>query len=216
MRTATLAKLALTASVGFGSLITLADTAQAKPPAQQGGIVLTTPTTKPDPHPGPLQGEIVLPQGDPQPDPPFEPELPLADAPDECPQPQCDKAPPPQDEDPEDACDTIALCDEITDVPDCTHGCDGDPDPECNPLQAACDKVPPPGDDPGDEDGCEDDLVADLCPEPGDEPGDEPETGDDDRGSLPHTGATIAGLVVAGTGLTGLGAALKRLGRRNR
>ena len=225
MRTAPLAKLALTASVGFGTLFGLAGTAAAETPPHQGGMVLTTPTTTPDPHPGPIQGEIVLPADpDPDPDPPFEPELPLSDAPedDDCPQPQCDLAPAPQDDDdPEpDPCGEIALCDEITTEPDCTHGCDEDPDPECHPLQASCDLTSnpdEPGEDPGDEDGCDDDLVADLCPQPGDEPdepGDEP--GDGGRGGLPRTGGTILGLVAAGSGLTGLGAALRRVARRDR
>ena len=212
MRTASLAKLALTAAVGFGALVGLADTAQAEtPPHQGGGLVLTTPTTKPDPHPGPqVEGQLVLPQDEPDPEPPIDPDLPIANPqghgdPDPCPQISCDLEQPEPGDDPDPGqCGQIALCDELTNPePGCnlTHGCE-DPDPECHELQASCDLTDRP-DEPGDD--------------PGDEPGDEPDEGDEgDRGSLPRTGATIGGLVLAGGGLTALGGALKRLGRRSR
>ena len=211
MPTATLAKLALTASVGLGTLITLAGPARAETPPQQGGMVLTTPTTTPAPDPiPPVDGHIALPEADPDPEPPVDvPDLPLADPqgpgdPDPCPQISCDLELPDAGDEPDDpgACDTIALCDELAQPePGCTltHGCEA-PTPECPGPQASCDLT----DDPGEPDGEEPD---------GEEPGGDDGSSGGDRGSLPRTGATLGALLLAGTGLTGLGAVLRRSGR---
>lgn len=207
MRTSRTAILSCAALFGIGTLIGQASPAFAETPAHQGGgMVLTTPTTKPDPHPGPVvHGDIVLPQDDPDPQPPIDPDLPIANPqghgdPDPCPPIQCDLQLPDGGEDPEpDPCDPAGVCDEIAQPdPGCnvTHGCD-DPDDEPDCEGPSCDR-PDDGSTDGTTDG---------------EQGTDGST--DGRGRLPHTGGDVLTLAGAGIGLTGIGAALKRLGRRD-
>jgi hypothetical protein len=222
MRKAMVAKLSLTAAVGLGTLFH-AGTAQAETPPKQ---LDQTGDIKWAPAPPTTIGPIVANPVDPDPDPPFDPDLPIAQPEaDDCDQPSCDKAPVPQ---PEPECNPIALCDEITSDPGCTwtHGCPEDPEPECNELLANCDEITS---DPGcnvthgdcDEDGG--DEGTDGGDEGTDDGGDESTTGGStdgeptdggSGGSLPRTGAEMATWAVAGLGLTGIGAALRKLGKR--
>ena len=230
MRKATFAKLSLTAAVGLGTLVGQATIAHAGPP-QQGTLVLDqsgdsiedfapAPTTT-VPH---FPGVIVHPE-DPEPDPPFDPDLPIAQPEaDDCDFP-CDKAPVPQDPEPE--CNPMVLCDEITSDPGCTwtHGCE--PDPECNPM-VLCDEITSDpgcnvthGDcDEGTDDGGTDGGTDGETDDGGDEgttddgtTGGTTDGGGSDGGSLPRTGAELATWAIAGLGLTGVGAALKKLGK---
>ena len=222
MRKATFAKLSLTAAVGFGTLFH-AGTAQAQTPPKQldqtGDIVWAPapPTTM-----APIPADPV----DPDPEPNFDPDLPIAQPEaDDCDQPSCDKAPVPQP-DPEPECNPHALCDEVTAEDDCTwtHGCPEDPEPECNDLLANCDEITSDpgcnvthGDCGGSDDGGTD------GDESTDDGGDESTTGGDESttgggsgsgGSLPRTGAEMATWAIAGLGLTGVGAALRKLSQR--
>jgi LPXTG-motif cell wall-anchored protein len=236
MRKATVAKLSLTAAVGLGTLLGQATSAQAETPPYQPGdkvFVPAPPTT--------IKPLVAVPV-DPDPEPPFDSDLPLTLPEDDCDQPSCDKAPPPQG-DPEPECNPIAVCDEITSDPGCTwtHGCPEDPEPECNPI-AVCDEITSDpgcnithgscddggtdggdegtdGGDEGTDDGgdetpdCDDtpNGPAELCEEGTD--GDETDGGTG-GGTLPKTGAEMATWAIAGLGLTGMGAALRKLGKR--
>jgi hypothetical protein len=222
MRSATLAKLALTATVGIGALVGQATIAQAGPAPQGPGSMQIGPHT--DPTIPPLKGDkvsppttvdpggvIVMPQPEPNPDPPFEPaDLPIAQPePDTCDQPSCDKAGPKADPEPDPTgCNKLlANCDEITSAdPGCqlTHGCpDEDPDPEpCRSdldARTQCDR---PGDDGGSDGGTT---------------GGETTTSEEDHGGrLPHTGADAMALVGLGLGVGGAGVVLRLLGRRGK
>ncbi len=124
--------------------------------------------------------------------------------------PNCDKAPPPQDDDdPEQPFDPDLPLDGPDQGCQLTHGCPGE-------------------DVPGDEDEpCRSDLDARTNCEGGTDgtPTDDGTTGGTDgtdggttggsSGRLPKTGVEIMGLVGLGAGGLGLGAVLKRLGRRS-
>jgi hypothetical protein len=236
MRSATLAKLALTATVGIGALVGQSTFASAGTP-QGPGTVKVGPHT--DPTIPPLKGDftspttpttvdhgvIVLPDPEPQPDPPFDPDLPIAQPDDEpCTLPSCDKVGPHGDDDPTGCNKLLANCDEIDSDPGCTltHGCpDDDPEPEpCQSDHGARTQCDPP------EEPCRSDHDARTqCDPPGDDGGtDGGTTGGGTTGGgttggggrLPHTGSDAMARVVAGLGIGGLGVALKRLGRRNR
>jgi LPXTG-motif cell wall-anchored protein len=223
MRSALLAKLALTATVGIGALVGQATIAQAGPAPKGPGSIQIGPHT--DPTIPPVNGfkvsppttvdpggVIVMPQPEPDPDPPFEPaDLPLAQPEaDTCNQPSCDKVGPQGGSDPDPGsggCNKLlANCDEITSAdPGCqlTHGCpDEDPDPEpCRSdldARTQCDR---PGDDGGSDGG---------------DDGGETTRSKGHSGRLPHTGADAMALVGLGLGVGGAGVVLKRLGRRNR
>ena len=236
MRKATFAKLSLTAAVGIGTLVGQATIAHAGPPKQAEVLILDqsgdtiddyapAPTTT-IPH---FQGEIVNPN-QPDADPPFDPDLPIAQPEDDCPQPKCDAAPAPQD--PQGECNPNVLCDELT-SDDCTwtHGCP-QPDPECPPI-VLCDELTSDpgctithgecdGDDEGTDGGDEgtDEGGDEGTDDGGDEGTDGGTDGTNDEGgtgggSLPRTGAEMATWAVAGLGLTGVGAALKKLSKRH-
>lgn len=199
-RTAT---LVLTGALGFGSLVGLAAPALAETPPHEGpGMVLTLgeddggldgpgDIAQPEPAPQPPQDKAPVPQPDPEPQP--------QPGPGDLVQPAGDPDP---DPDPD-------LPDGPGDLADggchATHGCEpegpgdltdhpGDED-DCHPLAASCD-------------------LTDR--EPGGSGGDEPGVLDhtEDRGALPRTGAGLAALALAGSALTGLGAALRRAARR--
>ena len=228
MRSATLAKLALTATVGIGALIGQADVASAGP----GPIIKAAPTTPTTIKPIPadpadycdfhlcLESTPV----DPQPDPPFDPDLPIAQPEDDdCPaqMPNCDKAPPPQDDDdPEQPFDPDLPLDNPDPGCNTTHGCPGDEVP-CSSEDDARTQC---------EEPCRSDHDARTHCDEGGTDGDTPDGGTDggtdgtptDGGTtggsgarLPKTGVEIMGLVGLGAGGVGIGAALKRLGRRN-
>lgn len=220
-RTAT---LILSGALGVGSLVGLAAPALAEtPPAQGTEVVLAlgdggggfdgpgeiaqpepapqppqdkapVPPPDPEPQPKPLPGpgEIAHPAGDPGPDPLPDEELPIA-------HPEHDGPGLPdgpddlKDKDPVEPCNPLqATCDIA--IPE-------DEDDDCHPLQATCELTEPgpSEDEPGGTDGGE---------------GSEVQSGGEDRGPLPRTGAGLAGLAVAGSALTGLGAALRRVARR--
>ena len=232
MRKATFAKLSLTAMVGLGTLVGQATMAQAGPPQTNGGVIIAQPTTTTTIKPIPADpvgpcGQIDCDQADEvDPDPPFDPDLPIAQPEaDDCDQPSCDKAPVPQP-DPDPECNPHVLCDEITSDPGCTwtHGCP-QPDPEC-PEIALCDEITS---DPGCTLTHGDCGGGDEGTDGGDEGTDGTTGGDDgtdgttgggqgtDGGghdSLPRTGAEMATWAIAGLGLTGVGAALRKLGKR--
>jgi hypothetical protein len=241
MRSATLAKLALTATVGIGALVGQSTFASAGTPQGPGTVKVaphTDPTippkkgdfTSPTPPttvaPG---GVIVLPDPEPQPDPPFDPDLPIAQPEDQpCHLPSCDKAGPHGDDDPTGCNKLLANCDTIDSDPGCTftHGCpDDDPEPEpCQSDQGARTQCDPP------EEPCRSDHDARTqCDRP-DDGGTDGGTTDggttgggttgggtdgDHGGRLPHTGVDAMTILARGLGLSGAGVALKRLGRRN-
>jgi hypothetical protein len=226
MRSATLAKLALTATVGIGALIGSANLASAGV-SPTGGTMKVAPHVDPGPKDKlapvpttsttitPMGGVIVNPDPEPQPDPPFDPDLPIAQPePDDCyPQVSCDLAPVPQDVD--HGCNELLVnCDELAQPePDCntTHGCPGEPcvDEHGNPDCLT------DGGGTGGTDG------TDGTDGSGDEGTTGGSTGGTDGtdghgGRLPHTGLDTMAMVGMGLGLTGAGAALKRLGRRSK
>jgi hypothetical protein len=224
MRSATLAKLALTATVGIGALVGQATFASAGTPQGPGSIQVGPHT---DPTIPPLKGDftspttpttidhgvIVLPDPDPQPDPPFDPDLPIAQPEDHpCNLPHCDEIGPGDGGDPTGCNELLASCDEIDSDPGCTftHGCPGD---ECTP-------VPGGPDCPGDEPCQSDHGARTQCDPPGDDGGtDGGTTGGgttDGGGHLPHTGVDTMAMVGLGLGIGGVGVALKRLGRRSK
>jgi hypothetical protein len=224
MRSATLAKLALTATVGIGALIGQSTMASAGPGPQQGSVKLgPAPTTTIKPIPADpadycdfhlcLESTPV----DPQPDPPFDPDLPIAqpEDDDDCPaqMPNCDKAPPPQDDDdPEQPFDPDLPLDGPDQGCQLTHGC-------------------PDEDEPGDDEPCRSDHDARTNCEGGTDGttdggtdgttdgttdgGTDGTTGGHD-GRLPKTGVEVMSLVGLGAGGVGIGAVLKRLGRRSK
>jgi LPXTG-motif cell wall-anchored protein len=234
MRSATLAKLALTATVGIGALVGQAAIAQAGPaplgpssfevgphpdptiPPIKGNKV--TPPTTVDPG-----GVIVLPEPDPQPDPPFDPQPPIAQPTgDACNLPSCDKVGPQGDPDPDPkpGCNKLlASCDKITSDPGCTltHGCPGeDPEPDPEPCRSdlgARTQCEPPTTDGGGDGGT--DGGGDGGTDGGTTTGGGT-TGGDHGGKLPHTGVDAMAMVGLGLGLGGVGAALKLLGRRKK
>ena len=217
MRSATLAKLALTATVGIGALIGQSNIAAAgNGPVIKAGPATTT-TIKPIPADPADYCDFHLclesTPADPQPDPPFDPDLPIAqpEDDDDCPaqMPSCDKAPVPHDDDEPDFDPDLPL---------------GDPDPGCN-VTHGC---------PGEDEPCssEDDART-QCDRPGDSDGGTtgpPEGGTDGTdgtdgqatdggttgggGRLPKTGVEIMSLAGLGAGGIGIGAALKRFGRK--
>jgi hypothetical protein len=255
MRSATLAKLALTATVGIGALIGQATLASAGPGPQPGSVKLgPAPTTTMKP----LEADPVdycdihlcLPADEVDPEPP-KPCGPIDCLPAEEVEPQS-----------QDECEGPS-CTEIDDKdgPGCkwTHGCPPDEDP-CVPDEG---RPPCPGDDPCGGDQAARRHCEDPCDEPGPtrslddcDPCDEPElprhAGDDDCGGgtdggtdgttdggtdgttdggtdgttdggtdgpggrLPKTGVEILSLVGLGAGGVGIGAVLKRLGRRSK
>jgi LPXTG-motif cell wall-anchored protein len=216
MRKATFAKLSLTALVGLGTLVGQASAAEAGPPQPNGGVIIAQPTTT---TMKPLKAAPAEPKScgaidcmeatevDPQAD------LPVVQ-------------PEPQPEPPQDAgCNPNVLCDEITSDPGCTwtHGCP-QPEPECPDIVASCDLTSDPGctithgECDGDDEGT-DGGGTDGGDEGTDDGGDEDGTDGEDGttgggGTLPKTGAEMATWAVAGLGLTGLGAALRKLGKR--
>ena len=228
MRSATLAKLALTATVGIGALIGQANIASAGngPMIIKAGPTTTT-TMKP------IQADpadycdvhlcIEAGPADPQPDPPFDPDLPIAQPDDDdCPAqlPNCDKAPPPPgDDDPGSPFDSDLPLDNPDPGCNTTHGCP----PEDQPCSSEDDARTNCGgqpcssedqartncDDGGTDDGGTDGQTTDGGTTTGGGT-------DGHEGRLPHTGADVASMAAVGLGLTGIGAAVKRLGRKGR
>ena len=228
MRSATLAKLALTATVGIGALIGQATIASAGPGPVIKAAPVTTTTIKPIPaDPADycdfhlcLEADPV----DPQPDPPFDPDLPIAQPEDgdDCPaqMPNCDKAPVPQDDDDPDLDPDLPL-----DGPDqgctLTHGCPDEDEP-CSSEDDArtnCGGQPCSSEDQARtncDDGGTDDGGTDGETTDGGTTGGTTGGTDGHDGRLPHTGTDVATMAAAGLGLTGIGAAAKRMSRRNK
>lgn len=217
-RTAT---LILSGALGLGSLVGLAAPALADtPPAQGPGTVLVLgeddggldgpgDIAQPEPAPQPPEDKAPVPQPDPEPQPQPVP------GPGEIAQPAGDPGPDPMPE------DDLPIANPEGDGPDLPDGpddlTDEDPVEECNPLLATCEI-----DFPGGGDDCHPllascDLTDREPTDPGGSDGGEgPEVqgGGEERGALPRTGAGLAALAVTGSALTGLGAALRRVGRR--
>lgn len=212
MRTATVAKLSLTALVGLGSLFGTANVAQAGPgPVIKAGPATTTTTVKP------MQGDLIevpycdahlcieATPVDPTPDPPKPGDLPIA-LPDPDDGPDDKLGPNGNDPDPEPGCPENVLCDELA-----------QPEPECN-VTHGCDEGGTGGGDGG-SDGETTDGGADGGSDGGTD-GVTSDGGDTDGGStgggpLPKTGGDIATILGVGLGLTGVGAAARKLGRRH-
>jgi len=195
------ANLTLAAALGFGSIIGLASPALADGPQGQEMILTLPPHTDPQPAPTDL---AAAPAPDPEiddkapvPTPDPEPEAPSDfEQPETLPEPHPQPLPGPQQGGDKDG--------------------PADPEPECHPLQASCDKgIEEPECDP---------IFAscDFTDRPGEpDDGDEPTEPDvevqgqtTDRGALPRTGAGLLVLGAAGGALTGIGAALRRIARR--
>lgn len=213
MRTATVAKLSLTAMVGLGSLIAAADLAQAGPgPAQQGSFgIAPTPTTS-------TTVKVLGPS-----------DLGIAVTPTTVAPLPGDKVAIPEDDD----CTTPACTgpgNEITDQ-GCTwtHGCpgggtggsDGGTDGGTKGTDGGTDGATDggtDGSDRGTDGGTEGtDGQADRGTDgPTTTDGGQSDGGGTGGGRLPKTGGDVLTIAGTGLGLTGLGAALRRLGRRRR
>lgn len=218
------AKLLLAGALGLGSAVTVAAPALADtPPAQQGLVIvladddggfegpgeIAQPTPAPTPE-APKDKAPGLQQPEPLPGP--QPELPI-DGGGGHGDPQTGDFPiagAPEDDGPVVNPDLGEGPGDLTDDPGCTHGCGPDPDPECHPLVAACDLTDrEPSDDPGD-----DEETPDVDEEVDEDQPVEVLDADESRSVLPRTGAGLVALGAAGSALTGLGAALRRLARR--
>jgi LPXTG-motif cell wall-anchored protein len=217
MRSATLAKLALTATVGIGALIGQANIASAgNGPMIIKAAPTTTTTVKPikadpadycDLHLC-LEADPV----DPQPDPPFDPDLPIAQPEDDhCPAitPSCDLAPAPQgDDDPDSPIDPDLPLDSPHPGCQTTHGCPPEDQPCSSEDQARTNCDGGGTTDGGTDDGGTDGQTTDGGTTGGGTDGHD--------GHLPHTGTDVASMALVGLGLTGVGAAAKRFSRKAR
>jgi hypothetical protein len=223
MRTATLAKLSLTAAVGLGALIGQSTIASAGV-TPKGGTIQVAPTPHIDPSggvkvgPAPTTSTTMKPLGgvviDPQPDPPFDPDLPLSiGEDDECTGPSCVIAPAP---DPE-PCTKVLGCDDLDldSDPGCTftHGC---PEPcEEDPTLPQCNLTSDGGTtDGGSTGGTDGHGTTGGTDGQGTTGGTTGDTTGDHGGRLPHTGLDVTAMAALGLGLAGTGVALRRLGRR--